>query len=167
MRNAKAPTLGQVIELRERAPESLESAAASINRHIDLFTRSAGAYQAHRVRAGFELIAVRKRIPHGERENWCADNIHRSMGDIRKLMALAGADDPHAAVEEERSATRERMRANRAHVRAVGINTLHIEPAQAPGRSHPTVKHVFQLFLQLDKEQRIDFLALVEEEMEP
>ena len=24
----------------------------------------------------------------------CADNIHRSMGDIRKLMALAGADDP-------------------------------------------------------------------------
>jgi hypothetical protein len=41
-----------------------------------------------------ELIAVRKRIPHGQWEAWCADNINRSMRDIQKLMALAGANDP-------------------------------------------------------------------------
>jgi Protein of unknown function (DUF3102) len=150
MKNVKPPTLGEVIELRQRAPGSLESAAASINRHIDLFLRADAGAQAHRVRAGFELIAVRKRIPEGEWEAWCAENIHRSQREIRRLMALAGADDPEAAAEKERSETRERMRAHRTHVRPVN-----------------PVEHVFRLFLQLNEAEKAEFLSLVEKEMEP
>ena len=77
---------------------------------------------------------------------WCADNIHRSKGDIRKLMALAGADDPEAAIAKERTDARSRMTANRANVRPVGINTFRIEPAQPPGRPRPTVDQFFNRF---------------------
>ena len=64
--------------------------------------------------------------------------IHRGMRDIRKLMPLAGADHPEAAAEEERTATRERMRAHRAaHVRR-------------------PVECLFELFLQLDADQRVE-----------
>ena len=66
MRNVNPPSLAEVIHLQDHAPRSLETAAASINRHIDLFTRAARSCQAHRVRAGHELIAVRKRIPEGD-----------------------------------------------------------------------------------------------------
>jgi len=153
MKNIKPPTLGEVIELRQQKPNSLESAAASINRHIDLFSRAEGSWQAHRVRAGFELIAVRKRIDAGEWEGgweaWCAEHIHRSYRDIQKMMALARTGDPEAAAAEERAKRRKGMQAHRA---------AHV------GRP---VEHVFQLFLQLDADQRAEFLALVRKEMEP
>jgi Protein of unknown function (DUF3102) len=151
-----APTLAEVIELRQRAPGSLESAAASINRHIDLFLRAEGTWQAHRVRAGFELIAVRRRIPHGEWEAWCADNIHRSMRDIQRLMKMAGAEDPEAAAEEERAEVREQVREHRAAAKSdIRMSLLKDDPVQ----------RLFQGFLQLDDAQRTEFLALVKEEM--
>lgn len=174
----KPPTLGEVIELRQRVPGSLESAAASINRHIDLFTRAAGAFQAHRVRAGFELIAVRPRIPHGEWENWCADNINRSMRDIQKLMTMAGADDPDEALERERTETRERVREHRAKsgvrtplsdpTKTADINNFQIEPVNdvCAVNGETPVERLFRLFLQLDEAQRAEFLALVEKETE-
>jgi hypothetical protein len=151
MRNVTPPTLAEVIDLRLRAPGSLESAAASINRHIDLYLRADAGGQAHRVRAGFELIAVRKRIPHGQWETWCADNIHRSMRDIQRLMKMAGADDPEAAAEEERSVRREGMASNRAKATHVG-------------RFCSSVERVFQLFLQLNETERAEFLDLVAKE---
>lgn len=172
-----APTLAEVIELRERVPGSLESAAASINRHIDLFTRAAGAFGAHRVRAGFELIAVRKRIPHGQWETWCADNINRSMRDIQKLMTMAGADDPDQALERERTETRERVREHRAKsgvrtplsdpTKTADINNFQIEPANdvCALDGETPVERLFRLFLQFDGDQRAAFLALVEKEM--
>jgi hypothetical protein len=152
-RKPTPPTLGEVIELRQRAPGSLESAAASINRHIDLFCRAEGVWQAHRVRAGFELIAVRKRVEQEGLgwEAWCADNIHRSYRDIQKMMALARTGDPEATAEEERSEARERMRAHRAaNVRRPGDNA---------------VERLFQQFLQLDEVEKEEFLALAKEEM--
>ena len=160
----KPPTLAEVIHLQDHAPHSLEAAAASINRHIDLFTRAAGTYQSHRVRAGHELIAVRKHIPEGEWESWCADNIHRSQRDIRKLIALACTGHPEMAAEQERSEARERMRAHRANVRppqeSVGVSESEHRSDVGP------VDDAFRLFKQLDEEQRAEFFALVEKEME-
>lgn len=153
MKHAKPPTLAKVIDLRERAPGSLESAAASINRHIDLFLRADASQSAHRVRAGFELLAVRKRIPHGEWETWCADNIHRSMRDIQKLMKMAGDDNPAAAFERERAKKREA----RAQSKAAPVPLLDSDP----------VEHLFEMFLDLDGDQRAEFWALVRKEMEP
>jgi hypothetical protein len=143
MRNVNPPTLAEVIHLQDHAPRSLETAAASINRHIDLFTRAARSCQAHRVRAGHELIAVRKRIPEGEWEAWCADNIHRSMGDIRKMMAMARTGHPEMAAEEERATNREaqqRSRANRADVSAV--------------------KRLARDFAALDENEKAEFMSL-------
>jgi hypothetical protein len=157
MQLVKPPTLAEVIELQERAPGSLESAAASINRHIDLYLRAEISYSVHRLRAGVELIDVRKRIPHGEWEAWCGDNIHRSYRDIQKLMRMAGEDNPVAAFERERSQARERMQINRT--KAANVRRL--------SDNNDPVEHAFQLFLQLDEDQRADFLALVRKEMEP
>jgi hypothetical protein len=97
------------------------------------------------------LIAVRRRIPEGQWEAWCADNIHRSMGGIRKMMALARTGDPEAAAEEERSQARERMRAHRAaNVRRPGDNA---------------VERLFQQFLQLDEAEKEEFLTLLGKEI--
>jgi hypothetical protein len=101
------------------------------------------------LRAGVELIAVRKRIPHGQWEAWCADNIHRSMRDIQKMMALAGAADPEAAAEEERAKNREARAQSKA--------------ASMPLLGDP-VERLFQEFLQLDEAERREFLPLVEKE---
>lgn len=145
---AVLPTQAEVIELRERAPDSLESAAIQINRYIALSLRADANAESYRRSAGHKLIRVRPRIPEGEWEAWCSANIRRSQGDIRKLMKLAGAEDPEAAVEEERSRNREaqqRSRAKRADVSAV--------------------ERIFIEFLKLDADERREFIALVEGEM--
>ena len=104
-------------------------------------------------RAGFELIAVRKRIPEGEWEAWCADNIHRSYRDIQRMMAMARTGDPAAAAEEERAKRRDGMRASRA---------AHVgRPLTMPARSNV----FFQEFLQFDETEKEEFLALVRKEM--
>jgi hypothetical protein len=49
---------------------------------------------------------------------WCVAHVPRSERDIRKLLALARAGDPEAALAEERRQTREPARERRAGVRA-------------------------------------------------
>jgi hypothetical protein len=82
-----------------------------------------------RLAAGRMLIALRKRIEGGEVGevgwwNWYGSNFTRSRKDAEKVMRLAGADDPEAAVEAERTATRKRMRAQRAAARAETERTV-------------------------------------------
>ena len=64
----------------------------------------------NRIKAGRELIAARRRVDAGETDLpwslWCALNIQRSDRDIRRLMALAGADDPAQAREDEKARNR-------------------------------------------------------------
>src|SRR5580704_14116119 len=55
-------------------------------------------------------------------EKWCARNIERSMSDINKVMALATAPDPLAALEKERADRRKAMaelKAKRAQAAAI------------------------------------------------
>ena len=104
-------------------------------------------------RAGFELIAVRKRIPEGEWEAWCADNIHRSYRDIQRMMAMARTGDPEAAAEEERAKRRKGMRASRA---------AHVG---RPPNDASAVERLFSRFLQFDETENEEFLALVRKEM--
>lgn len=153
MKAIKPPTLAEVIQLRQVNPDSLEARAASINRHIDLYLRADASQSAHRLRAGIELKMARDEVAasgwNRGWEAWCADNIHRSMRDIRRLMKIAGADDPEAAAEAERSnnqAAQQRSRANRTDV----------SPAE----------RLFQQFLQLDAAERAEFLSLVKKEMQ-
>jgi hypothetical protein len=79
-----------------------------------------------RVAAGRALVAARAAVDAehgpGHWEEWCSENVHRSQGDIRKLVAIATAADPEAAAAAEREAAKVRMakvREDRANVRAV------------------------------------------------
>jgi hypothetical protein len=95
-----------------------------INRAFRRWTDAMASTDRNRIEAGRLLIEARQRVLNGEEqgltwEKWCCRNIPRSQADIRKCMALASADDPQAALEQERAGTRQRMQNNRAHVRAV------------------------------------------------
>jgi hypothetical protein len=145
---AVLPTQAEVIQLRQIAPNSLESTAIQINRYIGLALRADANADSYRLSAGRELIRVRPKVEaagHGW-EAWCAENIRRSMRDIRKLMRMAGANDPETALEDERENRRQSMRAYRSHV--------------------GPVEQVFIAFLKLTHEQRIELMALVRKEME-
>jgi hypothetical protein len=99
---------------RELAPSepTLAELAASINSHIE---QAIAAGDSHRILAGLELIEARKHVPHGQWESWCAENIDRSYRDVRRLMAIAGSDDPVGALEHERAARRATDRTRRVH----------------------------------------------------
>jgi hypothetical protein len=94
---------------------SLEDRAASINDHINKALRADGTGHRLRLKAGNELIEVRDLLPHGEWLPWCKANIHRGVRDVQKLIKMASADDPEAALEKERAEAREGMAATRAN----------------------------------------------------
>jgi hypothetical protein len=103
---------------------SLTDLAAKIN---EAFRSS----DSSRVLAGRLLIRAREKIDTNNRftirqrqkawTTWCAENIQRSMADIRKCMALARAENPAGAATTERAKARVGMaaiRAGRANVSA-------------------------------------------------
>lgn len=80
-----------------------------------------------RVTAGKHLIEARQRVEGGEAgkirwQTWCKTNVKRSLGDIRKVLALAGASDPDEAARKQREQNRQNNVAlrdrQRAHVSA-------------------------------------------------
>jgi hypothetical protein len=97
------------------SPEiSLDQRATSINRHLALADKAEGSAKSHRISAGRELIAAREHVSPGEWIAWCKANIKRSYRDIKRLTKIAGADDPEAALEQDRAKAREGMAATRA-----------------------------------------------------
>ena len=83
----------------------------------------------YRITAGKKLVEAQERVQRGEAgavtwTAWVRINIHRSMRDVQKCMALARSDDPQAALQRER-ATRREGTARAVEVRAeqqVSIN---------------------------------------------
>ncbi len=68
-----------------------------------------------RIMAGQMLLALRKRIEEDEEAGpgvewwpWYATHFVRSRKDAEKVMRMASAEDPEAAAEEEKAATRAR-----------------------------------------------------------
>jgi hypothetical protein len=103
---------GRELVLVQQQP-SLDKRAASINRHIELILKAEGRAGYHRLRAGQELISARKHVPPGEWKAWCETNIKRSYRDIKRLLKIAGAEDPEAALEQERVSTRAQVARSR------------------------------------------------------
>jgi hypothetical protein len=65
----------------------------------------------YRITAGKKLLEAQERVQRGEAgavtwTAWVKANIHRSMRDVQKCMALAKSDDPKHALEHERAARR-------------------------------------------------------------
>jgi hypothetical protein len=85
---------------------TLDERAAEINRLFDRADQADIRANHQRLAAGAELIAAKALVRHGEWQAWCKANIQRSAGDIRKVMHMAGAEDPMAELEAERARTR-------------------------------------------------------------
>jgi hypothetical protein len=106
-----ARQMGDVSQGRELVPFlSLEDRAASIRAAIDAADSAAAEAIDHSIRAGQELLAVRALVPQGEWTQWCKANIGHSRQHIARLIRIASAPNPRAALEAERSETRERVR---------------------------------------------------------
>ena len=112
------------------APATLGERAEQINRLFAEVNNAARALVYRRGELGRELLAARSAVEEehgpGHWEAWCQENIHRSQGDIRKLMALAAAPDPVAAAAQEREKARVGMAEQRANVSAVGPAAPHL-----------------------------------------
>ena len=141
----------------QASPGSLDDAARSINDHFFKISKAKSTADYHRVHAGRELVAVRKRIPHGEWEKWCRVNIQRSLGDIRKVIAIVEAPDPEAALDEERGDTCDRMKKHRTKSRA-RARDLDEDSTLSNVPNH--VAFLARQFLALNEDDQQIFLAL-------
>jgi hypothetical protein len=78
----------------------------------ETLAKSKEAASNARIEAGKKLIEARAKVPEGQWEKWCKAHItQRKKRDIINVMKLAGADDPQAALDAEREAARNRMKA--------------------------------------------------------
>lgn len=86
-----------------------------IRKQFDCVVTTQQKFFAARIEAGRLLLQLKARIDAGEVGElavwweWYDDNFHRSRRDAERVMALAAAEDPVAAHEAEKAATRERM----------------------------------------------------------
>jgi Protein of unknown function (DUF3102) len=78
-----------------------------INKALHMADFHAEKTKSSRLEAGKLLIEASQHVPAGEWGRWCKANVKRSERDIRKVMKLAGAADPSAAVEDERKRNRQ------------------------------------------------------------
>jgi hypothetical protein len=102
----------------------LPTVANKINALFDKAAKADEKAESYRISAGLELARARARVDAGEVGQitwtaWCADNIKRSEGDIRKVLAIASAADPAQAAAVERQRNREAIAKHRAYVSAV------------------------------------------------
>lgn len=89
----------------------LDTLAGMINAHFDVAAKYADKADQQRIAAGMHLKEARTRVEAGEVGDvtwygWCGENIRRSLRDIKKCLAIAKADDPQGALNQEREATR-------------------------------------------------------------
>ena len=108
---------------------NLAALAKSINHHINRALAADISGERHRVKAGQELIEARKHVAPGEWLAWCKANIYRSVRDIQRLMRIAGADDPDAALGRERAGNRVSKASSRANAT---VSRVAPEPAREP-----------------------------------
>jgi hypothetical protein len=95
---------------------TLEQRVAEINLLCDRLSQRGAQVQRLRLRTAIELYVVQKIVVTKKLawEAWCQDNINRSLGDIRKLLKMAAAQDPEAAhdalkLNAKKSMTRTRV----------------------------------------------------------
>ena len=110
--------------VRSHDGASSDDLVKAINLKVTLSIFAANEAYHHRLDAGRMLLELRTRIEAegGDWWKWQTGKFDRSRRDMEKLMQMARADDPEAAVEEERAKARERMqrtRSSAANVRRI------------------------------------------------
>ena len=112
-----------------------------------------------RITAGQLLIEAHERVTAGEAGNmrwqaWCLANIDRSYRNVQRLITVAKADDPQAALAKDRAAARARMqRLRQAPNSATGAATNAVEAFDA----NRLVRAALEAYRALDRTQRLEF----------
>lgn len=118
------------------AQDPLDVVAGRINAFLDKSDANRQKSADQRLSAALELAKAKVRVEAGEAgegiswELWCGRNIKRSRGDVRKLLAIAKADDPEHALTEDREKSRQRAAQWRKD-QELRVRTR-TEPAPAP-----------------------------------
>lgn len=119
------------MSLQSRLPPelTLEQRVAEINRLFAKIYVHGQQTERLRWRVAIELLDIQKRVQAMELpwEAWCQANLDRSLGDIRKLLAMAKAHDPAAAHVSVKAARNKQDVANRKRARVRVV-----EPEQPP-----------------------------------
>jgi hypothetical protein len=109
-----------VVDMRRRKADTLDEMVSEIHRQFDEAMRCEKKAYSARIYTGQLLLELRARIEAGEAGDninwweWHEAKFVRSRRDAEKVMALAKADDPEAAHEQEKAKAREGMRQRRA-----------------------------------------------------
>ena len=120
---APAMTAAEVIERGATTSivpcASLDEAVVDIHKEFQRVVDAHGKLMAARIRCGVKLLALKARIEAGEAGAigwwaWYDTKFARDRRDAERVMAIAAAQNPEAVHEEEKVATRERMRVLRA-----------------------------------------------------
>jgi N-glycosylase/DNA lyase len=117
-----------------------------------------------RIAAGQMLIALRERIESGEAGKgiewwrWYESKFVRSRRDAEKVMALARAEDPEAAADEEREINRQAKRRERATSDVSRSNDDEEQPEDGD-----VVDQAFRLVVSMNAEQKERFIARIKE----
>ena len=98
---------------------SLDETVLRIHRKWERVIDTQQKAHSARVECGVALLALRARIEAGEAGeiswwSWYALKFTRDRRDAERVMAIASAENPQAAHEAEKAATRQRMQAFRA-----------------------------------------------------
>lgn len=139
---------------------SLDERKTVINEWLRRAKEHEGKDERYRWQAGVELLAAKKLVPYGQWESWCHQNIARSQQDIRKIMAMAGSDDPVQAHEDEKAETRERVALHRTRAQVPCTRDLSQEvehpsrEVDRPSREVDRAEKLFQSWLALEPEDR-------------
>lgn len=116
---------------------TLEQRVNEINLLCDRLSQRGAQVQRLRLRTAIELYVVQKIVTAKKLawEVWCQDNINRSLGDIRKLLKMAAAQDPEAAHEAEKASTKAaRRNGNGANTKRASMRVANSEQSVKSGR---------------------------------
>src|SRR6516225_7098388 len=109
--------------------ETLKQAVARIEASFVNIKSYGDKVDQFRISAGKQLVELQARIEAAEAGKgvkwwaWYAENFkNRTRRDAQRVMALANADDPEKAAEEERTKARDGMAAHRKRVAATNVS---------------------------------------------
>jgi hypothetical protein len=141
------------------ADADLEARATSINRLIELGYKAEASASRHRIRAGQELLEARALLAHGEWLPWCKANIKRGVRDVQKLLKIASAPNPAAALEAENAQRRESSKA--VKYATVAHLEMEIEAVEVIAAVEPDVRPQVEVIAAVEPDARPQVEATV------
>ena len=142
---------------RAPAADPLDVVAGQINARLKIIDK----LEEHRIAVAVQLQEAKQRVANGEAGEgvtwvaWVEANIHRTMRDVNKLLAIAASPDPAAAIQVERAKAKDRM----ARVRSVAGANVRPDHNETASDEFPIVQQVMALIGRMNAAERAVFDA--------